>query len=48
MKIYYNPSIKINFISKALVGTLYPDTSLTPSQKLLQSPSGFILESHEF
>jgi len=46
MKIHYNPFIGINFISKALADTLYPDTSLTPSQKLLQSPAGFILESH--
>jgi len=46
MKIHYNPSIGINFISKALAETLYPDTSLTPSQKLLQSPSGFILKSY--
>ena len=46
MKIHYNPSVGINFISKALADTLYPDTSLTPSQKLLQSPSGFILECH--
>jgi hypothetical protein len=42
MKIHYNP----NFISKALVDTLYLDTSLTPSQKLLQSLPVFILESH--
>jgi len=46
MEILYNPSIGINIISKALVKTLYPDTSLTPSQKLLQSPSRSILESH--
>jgi hypothetical protein len=46
MKIYYNPSVGTNFISKALADTLYPDTSLTPSRKLLQSPLGFILESH--
>ena len=46
MKIHYNPSVGINFISKALAETLYPDTSLTPSRKLLQSPSRFILESH--
>jgi hypothetical protein len=41
MKIYYNPSVGTNFISKALADTLYPDTSLTPSRKLLQSPLGF-------
>ena len=46
MKIHYSPSIGINFILKALADTLYPDAPLTPSQKLLQSPSGFILESH--
>ena len=46
MKIHYNPSIRINFILKTLAKTLYPDASLTPSQKLLQSPSGFILECH--
>ena len=46
MKIHYNPSIGINFISKTLAETLYPDTSLTRSPKLLQSPSGFILESY--
>ena len=31
MKIHYNPSVRINFISKALAKTLYPDTSLTLS-----------------
>jgi hypothetical protein len=46
MKIHYNPFVRINFISKTLAKTLRPDASLTPSQKLLQSPSGFILESH--
>ena len=46
IKIHYNPFIEINFISKALADTLYPDASLTPSRKLLQSPIGFILESH--
>jgi hypothetical protein len=45
-RVHYNPSIKINIISEELARTLYPDTSLTPSQKLLQGPSGFILESH--
>jgi len=35
MKIHYKPSVGINFISKALAKTFYPDTSLTPSQKLL-------------
>ena len=29
MKIHYNPSVKINFISKTLAETLYPDASLT-------------------
>ena len=46
MKIHYNPSIRINFILKTLAKTLYPDASLTPSQKLLQSPLGFIIESN--
>jgi hypothetical protein len=46
MKIHYNPSVGINFISKTLAETLCPDTSLTSSQKLLQNPSGFNLESH--
>jgi hypothetical protein len=45
-KIHYNPSVRINFISKTIAENLYPDASLTPSQKLLQSPSRFILESH--
>ena len=31
MKIHYNPSVGINFISKALAKTFYPNTSLTPS-----------------
>jgi hypothetical protein len=46
IKIHYNPSVGINFISKALTYNLYPDPSLTPSQKFLQRPSGSILESY--
>jgi hypothetical protein len=46
MKIHYNPSVRINFISKTLAENFYPDASLTPSRKHLQSPLGFILESH--
>jgi hypothetical protein len=45
-EVHYNPSVGINIISKELADTLYPDTSLTPSQKLLHGPTGFILESH--
>jgi hypothetical protein len=45
-RVHYNPSVGINIILEELARTLYLDTSLTPSQKLLQGPSGFILESH--
>jgi hypothetical protein len=45
-EVHYNPYVGINIISKDLADILYPDTSLTPSQKLLQGPTGFILESH--
>jgi hypothetical protein len=45
-EVHYNPSVGINIISKELADTLYPDTSLTPSQKLLHGPTGFNLESH--
>jgi hypothetical protein len=34
-EVHYNPLVGINIISKELADTLYPDTSLTPSQKLL-------------
>jgi hypothetical protein len=45
-KVHYNPYVGINVISKELADTLYPNESITPSQKLLQSPSRLILESH--
>jgi hypothetical protein len=45
MKIHYNRSIEINFISKALAKTLYPNTSLTPSRKLLQSYQDLFLKA---
>jgi hypothetical protein len=45
-RVHYNPSVGINIISEELARTLYPNTPLTPSQKLLQGPSGFILKSH--
>jgi hypothetical protein len=45
-RVHYNPSVRINIILEELARTLYLDTSLTLSQKLLQGPSGFILESH--
>jgi hypothetical protein len=45
-RVHYNPFVRINIILEELARTLYPNTSLTPSQKLLQGPSGFILESH--
>ncbi|KAG0514304.1 hypothetical protein BDA96_10G179400 [Sorghum bicolor] len=46
-KVHYNPYVGINVISKELADTLYPNESITRSQKLLQSPSRLILESHE-
>ena len=45
-KVHYNPYVGINVISKELADTLYPNESITPSQKLLQSPSGLFLQSH--
>jgi len=45
-RVHYNLFVGINIISKGLARTLYPNISLTPSQKLLQGPSRFILESH--
>ena len=38
-RVHYNLSIGLNIISKEIVRTLYPDMSLTLSQKLLQGPS---------
>jgi hypothetical protein len=46
MKIHYSKSIGINLISKTLANSLYPNTSLTPSEKHLQTSSGTILESN--
>jgi hypothetical protein len=46
MKIHYSPSVGINLFSKTLANSLYPNTSLTPSQKRLQTSSGTILESN--
>jgi len=46
MKIHYSPSVGINLISKTLANSFYPNTSLTPSQKRLQTSSGTIIESN--
>jgi len=46
MKIHYSPSVGINLFSKTLANSLYPNTSLTPSEKRLQTSSGTILKSN--
>jgi hypothetical protein len=43
---YYNPTIGMNSISKALAEELCPNESLIPSHKLLRTPSGVTIESY--